>query len=502
MEELDPAVRGSGTWSPPAAMDEDLVLALQLQEEWNLQVLERDPAQEPLSLVDASWELVDPTPDIQALFMLFNDRFFWGHLEAVEVKWSMRMTLCAGICSYEGRGGMCSIRLSEPLLKLRPRKDLVETLLHEMIHAYLFVTNNDKDREGHGPEFCKHMHRINRLTGANITVYHTFHSEVDEYRRHWWRCDGPCQHKKPYYGYVKRATNRAPSAHDSWWAEHQKTCGGTYIKIKEPESYSKQGKGKTKPGEQPVSEAENKGKPNRGETQLLIPFSGKGYVLGGTSNSPSSGKCLTSHAVKTQDLLNQDHSANALRPNSKPEVTFEQNGSSGKTSLVSAARSSSHQSVLSNYFSRVSVSKHKAFRSVSGSPMKSLTVGDIAKNSVSSSSQRRVTSSKISLRSPLKTVESTSVTAPQVAGGPEDQFPSKRPRLEDRTVFDNFFIAKEQTQSGGNDPKCGSRPIAATQNASSSSSQSKMVHCPVCQSEVLESQINEHLDWCLAGDSL
>lgn len=33
---------------------------------------------------------------------------------------------CAGICSYEGRGGMCSIRLSEPLLKLRPRKDLVE----------------------------------------------------------------------------------------------------------------------------------------------------------------------------------------------------------------------------------------------------------------------------------------------------------------------------------------------------------------------------------------
>lgn len=44
-----------------------------------------------------------------------------------------------------------------------------------MIHAYLFVTNNDKDREGHGPEFCKHMHRINRLTGANITVYKATH---------------------------------------------------------------------------------------------------------------------------------------------------------------------------------------------------------------------------------------------------------------------------------------------------------------------------------------
>uniref|UniRef100_A0A8C3WZN6 SprT-like N-terminal domain n=1 Tax=Catagonus wagneri TaxID=51154 RepID=A0A8C3WZN6_9CETA len=197
-------------------MDEDLILALRLQEEWDLQVSERDPAQEPLSLVDASWELVDPTPDLRALFVQFNERFFWGKLEAVEVKWSLRMTLCAGICSYEGNGGMCSIRLSEPLLKLRPRKDLVE-------------------------------------------VYHTFHDEVDEYRRHWWRCNGPCQYKKPYFGYVKRATNRAPSAHDYWWAEHQKNCGGTYIKIKEPENYSKKGKGKTNAGKQPVSAAEHKG---------------------------------------------------------------------------------------------------------------------------------------------------------------------------------------------------------------------------------------------------
>lgn len=85
-------------------------------------------------------------------------------------------------------------------------------------------------------------------------IYHTFHNEVDEYRRHWWRCDGPCQFQKPYYGYVKRATNRAPSAHDYWWAEHQSTCGGTYIKIKEPENYSKKGKGKTK-----LAAAENKG---------------------------------------------------------------------------------------------------------------------------------------------------------------------------------------------------------------------------------------------------
>lgn len=35
----------------------------------------------------------------------------------------------AGICSYHERSGLCSIRLSEPLLKLRPRKDLVEVFV-------------------------------------------------------------------------------------------------------------------------------------------------------------------------------------------------------------------------------------------------------------------------------------------------------------------------------------------------------------------------------------
>jgi len=44
---------------------------------------------------------------------------------------------CAGLCSYEGHGGLCSIRLSEPLLKFRPRKDLVETLLVSVL--FIFV---------------------------------------------------------------------------------------------------------------------------------------------------------------------------------------------------------------------------------------------------------------------------------------------------------------------------------------------------------------------------
>ncbi|XP_076263889.1 DNA-dependent metalloprotease SPRTN [Rhynchophorus ferrugineus] len=225
--------------------DSDHKLALELHEQFQAEVevdrpnndlvYEHSSGNSSKCLVDPSWEVIDPTPDVHVLFMSFNERFFWNKLLAVSVSWSKRMTSCAGVCTYRGRGGLCSITLSEPLLKLRPRKDLVETLLHEMIHAFLFVTHNNKDRDGHGPEFHKHMFRINGEAGTNITVYHTFHDEVRLYQQHWWRCDGPCQKWKPYFGMVRRATNRAPGPNDRWWGEHSRSCGGNFIKVKSPE---------------------------------------------------------------------------------------------------------------------------------------------------------------------------------------------------------------------------------------------------------------------------
>ncbi|XP_025409666.1 sprT-like domain-containing protein Spartan [Sipha flava] len=188
-------------------------------------------------IVDISWETLDPNPDIHSLFLAFNKQYFWGTLETVVIQWSKRMTVCAGLCRYQR--GFCSISLSEPLLKLRPRKDLVETLLHEMIHAYLFLTNNKdhRDRDGHGPEFCKHMYRINVVAGTKISIYHDFHDEVRLYKQHWWKCNGPCQYSRPFYGFVKRSMNRAPGPSDRWWANHQAICSGSFIKIKEPEGY-------------------------------------------------------------------------------------------------------------------------------------------------------------------------------------------------------------------------------------------------------------------------
>uniref|UniRef100_G3NUT8 DNA-dependent metalloprotease SPRTN n=1 Tax=Gasterosteus aculeatus aculeatus TaxID=481459 RepID=G3NUT8_GASAC len=323
----------------------------------------------PLSIVDASWETLDPNPDVRAMFLEFNDVFFWGKLYGVEVKWSPRMTLCAGVCSYEGRGGLCSIRLSEPLLKLRPRKDLVETLLHEMIHALLFVTQNNRDRDGHGPEFCKHMDRINDASGTKISIYHSFHDEVDVYRQHWWKCDGPCQNRKPYFGFVKRAMNRAPSAQDPWWEDHRRKCGGTYNKVKEPEGYGKKGK-KDEKKDVKTSEkkASGKEKPSSSASQdirNIIPFTGKGFLLGGQSQSSMSSSPSPTAALPSSPKKLFTPSSPARSLDSPARFRPNNNGHSSAFTSIRPATSTGKKPPVKR-----SVGNTRAFVSINGSPVK------------------------------------------------------------------------------------------------------------------------------------
>jgi hypothetical protein len=91
----------------------------------------------------------DPFVDIHSLFALYNTLYFRSLLlPRVEVSWSPRLTLCAGICELvrDPQNGnkytRIRLKLSEPLLKFRPRSDVVDTLLHEAIHAYFFVTTS------------------------------------------------------------------------------------------------------------------------------------------------------------------------------------------------------------------------------------------------------------------------------------------------------------------------------------------------------------------------
>ncbi|NXP07941.1 SPRTN protein, partial [Thinocorus orbignyianus] len=493
-------------------------LALQLQELWEAEdkaaaavaCSEVSPAAEawsapsplrPLSVVDEAWELLDPSPDVHGLFVQFNETLFWGRLAAVEVSWSPRMTLCAGICRYEGKGGMCSIRLSEPLLKLRPRKDLVETLLHEMIHALLFVTNNDKDRDSHGPEFCKHMRRINRLTGANVTIYHTFHDEVDSYRQHWWRCNGPCQNRKPYFGYVKRSMNRAPSARDFWWAEHQETCGGTFTKVKEPENFSKKSKEKSQPADLPNAKSTNKGKTKTRDTQDLMPFSGIGYRLGGGDSGLSEKGINSSSSVRNSKSPGLQHrSAVKTIPIPKNEIKFERSPRSGIFFPLYTDDASEKINLASKReFPKPSVANTKAYKNVSGSPVKIAHVAEEKSDQGSAKGKRLM---PLHERPPKQFCfeQTAAEVAPEKKPSEFVNILQQWPKKEDKTAFENYFIKKGSTDitSTINTPmETKTKHTVSSASSSAAVRQDKKVSCPVCQTEVLESKINEHLDSCL-----
>lgn len=81
------------------------------------------------------------------------------------------MTLCAGTCCLSFKDS-CTITLSESLLKFRSNNELKETLLHEMIHGYLFITN---------PKACDHdgksasIRCLGLPNNANrISLHHSF----------------------------------------------------------------------------------------------------------------------------------------------------------------------------------------------------------------------------------------------------------------------------------------------------------------------------------------
>lgn len=225
------------------------------------------------NVTDPSLELLDPNPNIWNLFQLFDHRFFEGILtrNAVSLIWSKRMTLTAGLCRWSSNSGV-EIKLSQPLLSLRPRKDLVETLIHEMIHAVLFVKKQDDNHESHGEIFHSHMFRINKEAGCRITVYHNFHDEVHFYQKHVWKCNGPCVNRSPYYGILRRAQNRPPGPTDYWWSKHQRECGGCFIKIAGPEMEAlaaENGVSETKTGDK--TENTVKGTKRPGNTKKKTP---------------------------------------------------------------------------------------------------------------------------------------------------------------------------------------------------------------------------------------
>eukprot|EP01025_Chloroclados_australasicus_P051205 TRINITY_DN5956_c0_g1_i3.p1 TRINITY_DN5956_c0_g1~~TRINITY_DN5956_c0_g1_i3.p1 ORF type:complete len:242 (-),score=25.98 TRINITY_DN5956_c0_g1_i3:1064-1735(-) len=128
------------------------------------------------------------------------------------------------------------------------------------------------------------------LGGYNITVYHTFNAEVEEFQKHWWQCQR-CNKV------VKRSMNRKPQIADCRWYRkggvevdcgdttcyyhiHIRGCNGSFIKIKEPNNQNQS-------SDRSAAKRRRKGDGQ----QLITNFVGNSSKdLSGESQSSSSGQ--------------------------------------------------------------------------------------------------------------------------------------------------------------------------------------------------------------------
>eukprot|EP01083_Nonionella_stella_P096890 272401_1 len=176
-------------------------------------------------------------PDVHALFLKYNRIYFDNKLNRCIVQWSdistepINMYDNIGYSMMENR--ICNIYLSLPILQYTSTKDIIETLIHEMIHCYLFLFDQHRyDRSDHGKRFISIMNAINYCTKSiKITVYHYCHKAMDMVKMTMFQCNGICQEL------MQRPRNNPPGKQDIWWTKHQTECGGMFDIVEVNESH-------------------------------------------------------------------------------------------------------------------------------------------------------------------------------------------------------------------------------------------------------------------------
>ncbi|KAF9194089.1 hypothetical protein BGZ51_001068 [Haplosporangium sp. Z 767] len=398
-----------------------------------------------------------PFKDLHGLFLAFNDQFFESKLSACEVRWSPRMTRWSQYCS---------IRLSEPLLKFRPESDYIDTLLHEMIHAYLFVTKAIQDHDSHGADFQYHMNRINKQAGTTITIYHTFHDEVRHYQTHVWKSPHLYIYRDPYW--VGFLNVRPPQPADSWFSEHESTCGGTYTKISEPEPTKK----KSKPKSQKSTKSEKEQPVGR---TLLDDF-----LSGGKPSSPSA--TLTSmpssipSAIKTTPTMElavepvqlikveTEHSS-IKTERQNPASGQEQHHSSPKEAAAAAALARLERRLVSQ---NGGVSPATTETATKRKDLDHTHPVDLGANGLK----------KFKTEEPLAIKgESQSALGEQKDSG--------------------WFPALIQAPAPSITIELDDEPLYQRVHVSTSAETNMLVQCPVCSDQVEGTAINDHMDLCL-----
>lgn len=179
---------------------------------------DEDPRVATLHPLDPLLEHIDPRPNVQRLFARFNRQYFYGLLDVVSVSYgNANMTDSAGLTRFTGADDDIVICLSRPLLDKAKRSDIVETLLHEMIHAYLMVIGRE-DYEEHGRRFMAELDRLNKALGVRMECEHDIDTDTEALKPYLWRCNGRCEAEQ------RRANKREPGE-----SHHEPGCDGEFV---------------------------------------------------------------------------------------------------------------------------------------------------------------------------------------------------------------------------------------------------------------------------------
>lgn len=199
-----------------------------------------------------------------------------------------------------------------------------------------------------------------------------------------------------------------------------------------------------------------------------------------------------------KDRLRSPHHASPTL--SRPNPMNEQNSSCRNNSLPFFGSGDKNNFDSSLTLSKVSVANKKAYTNVNGSPVKnaSFNLGRPSKapTDFAWDLPRKGTPRK-SISQPVASAYKSQTPKSQGNSPAQNGIPSKRARMEDTVAFENYFLKKEDP--GWTPPPVKSKAEPVVLVTDSVRDEARKVCCPVCHSEVLVAEINEHLDCCLSG---
>lgn len=323
---------------------------------------------------------------------------------------------------------------------------------------------------------------------------------------------------------VRRAMNRAPSPRDPWWSDHQRSCGGTYQKVREPEDY---GKKKRKKDDTSTKQEGSKNTPSIYDWLNRKNKKNSKSSTNGQLNFNETSKnridknnhvdLSTNSVEKVNKLRRVENDDNSGRENNKQKINYSFTPFTGQGHVLG--------SVVGE---RVTVSKNKHFSQGNSKYFRATNSATKQENTdeksqakyqdfkgLSTSRQRKeLVSSTQSRRIDIDIKESDfvgevdiSTNGKTTASYPKnDNLGSLGPMLTPDPKFNKRGNKNQKGDLGGQLTimdtlkNVGNKkiPVVVINETPTVSASVKSVQCPLCLFVVDENDINTHLDACLS----